>query len=62
MTDTSSPAGMTSESAPEPAGVRVSWSQAYRAGILADLEKQPRVPPSDFDEAATAAWLAGYDR
>jgi hypothetical protein len=41
---------------------RFTWPDAYRAGIAADLNKEPRVPPPDFDEDAAAAWFAGYDR
>jgi len=38
------------------------WKDVYRAGIKADLDKQPRVPPDELTEDQIAVWLAGYDR
>lgn len=39
-----------------------TWAQCYVAGISADLEKKPRVPPADYTEYEQACWFAGYDR
>jgi hypothetical protein len=39
-----------------------TWAQCYGAGIGADLEKKPRVPPADYTEYEQACWFAGYDR
>ena len=38
------------------------WRSVYKAGIRADLDKQPRVPPSDLTADQRDVWLAGYDR
>ncbi len=38
----------------EAATPRFTWARAYGAGIRADLNKEPRVPPPDFDDDAVA--------
>jgi hypothetical protein len=38
------------------------WKDMYKAGIKADLDKQPRIPPSDLTDDQRDVWLAGYDR
>lgn len=38
------------------------WKDVYKAGIKADLDKQPRVPPEGLTEDQIDVWLAGYDR
>ena len=38
------------------------WVRVYKAGIKADLERQPRVPPDDLTEDQKQVWLDGYDR
>lgn len=38
------------------------WKDIYRAGIKADLDKQPRTPPKGLTEDQRDVWLAGYDR
>lgn len=38
------------------------WLEVYRAGIKADLDKQPRTPPEGLTADQRDTWLAGYDR
>ena len=38
------------------------WRYVYKAGIKADLDKQPRIPPDDLTEEQKQVWLDGYDR
>lgn len=38
------------------------WARVYRAGIKANLEKQPRMPPDGLTDEQKDVWLAGYDR
>jgi hypothetical protein len=38
------------------------WKRIYKAGIRADLDKQPRRPPDDLTEDQKEVWLTGYDR
>lgn len=38
------------------------WKEIYRAGIKADLDRQPRTPPEDLTDDQRDVWLSGYDR
>ena len=38
------------------------WRTVYKAGIKADLDKQPRTPPADLTDDQKDVWLEGYDR
>jgi hypothetical protein len=53
---------MMSDQTAEEASDRNWWKRIYKAGIKADLDKQPRKPPDDLSEDQKDVWLAGYDR
>lgn len=38
------------------------WKSVYKAGIKADLGRQPRTPPAELTDDQKLVWLDGYDR
>lgn len=60
------PAVAKGEAMAEPAEAttpdRSWWARIYCAGIKADLNKQPRMPPEGLTDDQRDVWLAGYGR
>ena len=38
------------------------WKQVYRAGMKADIDKEPRIPLAYLTDDQKEVWLEGYDR